>query len=270
MAVSLQLGLKQNQKLILTQSLKQGIELLQLSTIELSDRITEELLNNPVLEELEGSQAGIAESLDIFTEVNQNLSGDESAFDRAEERLAKYGDMGETSYSFSSEDDRKRNYLETVIAQVESLNQHLLWQAQMTAKNDREFALFESIITSLDENGFLAERPAAIAGDCAASKEMLESAIAKIRLFDPVGCAVSGVRESLLVQARHFYPDEPLMHRVIADYFSELENLNYEKIARGLNRGVSEVLVISKMIQGLAPFPAGSFRPAKRATSCLT
>jgi RNA polymerase sigma-54 factor len=51
MPVSVKLGLKQTQRLTLTQSLKQSIELLQLSTNELSQRISEELVENPVLEE---------------------------------------------------------------------------------------------------------------------------------------------------------------------------------------------------------------------------
>ena len=38
----------------MTQSLKQAIELLQLSTIELYEKITNELVDNPVLEEESG------------------------------------------------------------------------------------------------------------------------------------------------------------------------------------------------------------------------
>ncbi len=51
MTISLQTGLKQSQKLVMTRSLQQAIELLQLSTVELYDRISDELVENPVLEE---------------------------------------------------------------------------------------------------------------------------------------------------------------------------------------------------------------------------
>ncbi|HPI90681.1 MAG TPA: RNA polymerase sigma-54 factor, partial [Spirochaetota bacterium] len=132
MAVSLQLGLKQNQKLILTQSLKQAIELLQLSTLELADKISEELLNNPVLEEGEQSSSSDIDNANLVSEVSQNLSGDESTLNRAEEELDKYGDMGEAPFSISVEQDKKRDYLESVVAHVESLSEHLMWQAQLT------------------------------------------------------------------------------------------------------------------------------------------
>ena len=40
MAVSLQIGVKQRQKLVLTQSQRQGIEMLQMSTLELAEKIS--------------------------------------------------------------------------------------------------------------------------------------------------------------------------------------------------------------------------------------
>lgn len=43
---------RQTQKLVMTQDLRQSIELLSLSTLELSDKIQNELLENPLLDEM--------------------------------------------------------------------------------------------------------------------------------------------------------------------------------------------------------------------------
>lgn len=51
MNLSQSLVQKQTQKLVMTQDLRQSIELLPLSTLELSDRINSELVENPMLEE---------------------------------------------------------------------------------------------------------------------------------------------------------------------------------------------------------------------------
>ncbi|HOW81331.1 MAG TPA: RNA polymerase factor sigma-54 [Spirochaetota bacterium] len=260
MAVSLQLGLKQNQRLVLTQSLKQAIELLQLSTLELSERINEELLNNPVLEESDDFSAQLVPGeVDDLNRISENLSGDESALNREDDQLSKYGDISESVYAPTAEEDRKRAYLESIVAQAESLPDHLLWQAHLVAQDDKEMAVFESVITSLNENGFLSDDRSAIATGLSVPPELVDSVVSKIQLFDPVGCASADTRESLVIQARYFYPDELIVQKILAEHFTELENLNYEKIARGVNRSVAEVIEKSRLIQGLDPFPGRQY-----------
>jgi RNA polymerase sigma-54 factor len=51
MALEQKLSLKMSQKLIMTPSLQQAIKLLQLSKLELLEEVTQELVENPVLEE---------------------------------------------------------------------------------------------------------------------------------------------------------------------------------------------------------------------------
>lgn len=50
--LSQQLVHKQTQKLVMTADLRQSIELLPLSTLELADKIQAELIDNPLLEEV--------------------------------------------------------------------------------------------------------------------------------------------------------------------------------------------------------------------------
>ncbi len=117
MPVSLHVGIKQTQKLVMTQSLKQAIELLQLSTIELSERISEELLENPVIEE-DGQSLPSLESDDqsLLTGINQNLSGNETGFDTREEERMKFEDTSDSGYANRIDDDHKRDYFENAVA----------------------------------------------------------------------------------------------------------------------------------------------------------
>jgi len=257
MTISLQTGLKQSQKLVMTRSLQQAIELLQLSTVELYDRISKELVENPVLEE-EGNDLPLqaAAKPDVETGVTRNLSGDESLITRGEEQRINYEDASDTGYS--DDEDKRRSYLENITAQQESLSEHLLWQARLTAKDERELDIYQTIITSLNENGFLDEDPAELLKDTCSAGET-ERVLNAIRLFDPVGCAVRDVRESLLVQCGHFYPSDDVPRRIVADCFEHFEKLDYKKIAGTLGLPESEVLEKSRMIQNLDPYPGRQY-----------
>lgn len=258
MAISLQTGLKQSQKLAMTQSLKQAIELLQLSTVELYERISNELIENPVLEEDSAGISPAAGESDSMAGVVRNLSGDESLLTRSDEKRVNYEDASDAGYPGSEDDDKKRDYLESVIAQEESLSEHLLWQARLSACDERELNIYQTIITSLDENGFLKEDPAELLKDICVSEKTGEI-VAAIQLFDPVGCAVRGVRESLAVQCRHFYPSDTALRKIIDDCFDHFEKLDYRKIARKLNLPVSAVVEKSRHIQNLDPYPGRQY-----------
>ncbi|MBN2158666.1 MAG: RNA polymerase factor sigma-54 [Spirochaetes bacterium] len=255
MEISLRTGLKQSQKLVMTQSLKQAIELLQLSTIELYERISSELVENPVLEEEAPSTFNRAEGdSDIMSGVVRNLSGDESVLAGGDERRVDFGDASDSGFSGDRDSDRKRDYLEHIIADEESLSEHLQWQARLTARDERELIIYQTIITSLDENGFFCVDPSVLLKD-PDQVALADDILATIQHFDPVGCAVPDVRSSLRVQCGHFYPDDEVLQKIISDCFEYFEKLDYRKIARLLNLQVDQVLEKSKIIQSLDPYP---------------
>jgi RNA polymerase sigma-54 factor len=158
MAVSIRLGQKQSQKLVLTQSLRQSIEMLQLSTIELAEMISTELLENPVLEE--DNRAHLpsrdTEDKEVVSRINQRLTGDDSIYQRVEEQRLKYVDSSDRGYSsIIDDDDRKRKYIENSVLQEETLKDHLLWQARLIAQSEKELNMLERVITSINDNGLL-------------------------------------------------------------------------------------------------------------------
>ncbi|MCP4134650.1 MAG: RNA polymerase factor sigma-54 [bacterium] len=261
MAVSLQLGVKQTQKLVMTQTLRQAIEMLQLSTVEISERIAEEFLQNPVLEqESLSSLPTYAETNSIISGINRNLSGDDSVENRREEQRNSYDDTSDSGYSQVIGDyDNKIKYIENVMAHHETLIEHLLWQARLTAADESEYGIYEAIITSLDDTGVFAVTPADFAVENDWSEDQVLAILESIKLFDPVGCGTTGVKETLVVQARHFYPDNELLDKILTRYFLELEKLEYDKISKELNISVNDVIKTSKFIHNLDPFPGRQY-----------
>ncbi len=244
----------------MTQSLKQAIELLQLSTIELYEKITNELVDNPVLEEESGSGTSPLPGDSGQTDgAVRDLTADETRLARADERSVQYDDGSDQGYAAGEDDEKKRHSLENFYAHEESLSEHLLWQARMTARNEKEFGVYESIITSLDENGFLPGDESELFTESSAGPEAVENALAVIRLFDPVGCAVKNVRESLSVQCAHFYPSDEVLLKMVCDCFEMLEKLDYQKISRVLAIPLPVIVDKSKLIQKLDPYPGRQY-----------
>lgn len=250
MKSGLNINIKQSQKLVMTQSLRQSIEMLQMSTIELSELISQEFLENPMLEDVSAPRS------EDYREdmVNRNLSGDE-----ADNTSAPEGDVPENSYDADiaknyDEDDKNRHFLENAVTTRESLKDHLLWQARMTAADNDELDLYEEIITLLDDNGFIKY------GDLASiTHDKLDAVVDNINHFDPVGCAAHGVRESLLIQSKYFFPEDPVLHKMIAEHFGDIEKLDYNNISKAMELPLNTVIEKSRLLQNLNPFPGRSF-----------
>ena len=85
MAIHQKLQTRLSQKLVLTPSLQQAIKLLPMSTVELADHLTQELVENPVLEEIpdEGTPPEPAEQ-DGKTAADQPATPDAEPADRGD------------------------------------------------------------------------------------------------------------------------------------------------------------------------------------------
>jgi RNA polymerase sigma-54 factor len=255
MDLSAKISLKQTGKLALTRQLVQSIELLQLSNVELAEKISSELLENPVLEE-ENSlvlQASSDSERELLSTVDKELSGDEPANETKEAWDAEY-DEKSTPYD-SYDDDHKRSFIENAVAQKETLEEHLINQSSLVAKDESELLLFETIITSLDDNGFLTVSPEEIAEAGSIEIRKVNDAIATINHFDPIGCGARNVNESLIVQAMQIYPDDEILLKILIEYFIDLEKLDYGKIAAALHITTAEIIRKSKLVHNLEPFP---------------
>lgn len=259
MPVSLKVGLKQKQKLIMTQSQLQAIELLQLSTIELSEKISEELVENPVIED-DSQSMPLPDTVEMSSQnnVSKNLNENEFEFSRKDEQLNYFGDSSDSGYMNKDDDDKKRKFFENAVAVEESLSEHLLWQARLTAKDADELFIYQEIITSLDENGFLTMDLSEFISDKFNEKE-IDEILKAIQVFDPVGCGSKDVQTSLIIQAKHFYPDDKSLNAILEEYFEDLEKLNYDKISKSLNISINEISEKSQLIQNLDPFPGRQY-----------
>ncbi len=259
MAISTKLGFKQTSKLALTQHLIQSIKLLQLSNIELAEKISTELLDNPVLEEDKITQSITSDENgkdeDLISGVIKELSGDESIFKRREEKDLIYENFSDNIYSRIAEDDKKQRFIENAITQDETLKEHLISQAHLIAKDENELTLLEIIITSVDDNGFLNMNNEEIAKENNISEDQVQKILFIINGLDPIGCGTKNIQESLVVQAEQLHPEDKVLLMILKDHFLDLEKMQYNKIAKDLHITNADVIQKSRLVHNLAPYP---------------
>lgn len=252
MGVNLGLGLRQTTGLVMTQSMRQAIEMLQLSTIELVQSINQELLENPLLElEDDINQEADFDESDI--DFDQLAAPDSSENDFEIEETAALEGEGEYQ-DYDTPTDRV-NVLERIVEQHESLAEHLLSQINVITNLPVKHSLLENIVTMLDDNGFLPEDPETLARLWSFPRTEIEIAIDFISELEPIGCALGSVEHTLLRQSEILYPRNKLLHLVLKNYFSDLQKLQYQRIAQQLSVEVDQIYALSELLHSLNPFP---------------
>jgi RNA polymerase sigma-54 factor len=98
-----------------------------------------------------------------------------------------------------------------------------------------------------------------IAEMCDSSSENVENFLFKIQSFDPVGVCARGLRECLLIQAKHLGLDNTIVTSIINNHLNHLENKNYKAIAKALKIDIDEVISSVKIIKSLEPRPGREF-----------
>jgi len=268
MALDLRLQVKLSQQLVMTPQLQQAIKLLQLSRMELVDVVTQELAENPLLEEgLEGKderEETVAEesATEEITETppEQELKGEAEGMGDIDWQTYLEG------YSLSSgdsrdayEDSEERPSYESLLTKPSNLTDHLMWQLNLSSIDDRERVAAAEIIGNLDEAGYLQATPEELAETSGLDPELIGRALEKVQQFDPAGIAARNLQECLLLQLERLDLKESLAAVILRDFISELEGRKYPVIAKALKISLDEVLAAAKMISDLDPRPGRAY-----------
>ena len=103
-----------------------------------------------------------------------------------------------------------RDILETVTVSGNGLQDHLIWQFELTNFSETDQVIARTIIDSIDEDGYLRTSTADILAHLDSSLEAeldeVEAVLHRIQQFDPIGVAARNLQESLQLQLQAFAP----------------------------------------------------------------
>jgi RNA polymerase sigma-54 factor len=273
-----------NQQLALTPQLQQAIRLLQLSQLELAAELRQLAESNPLLEFAEDAsqeEQDEAEADGEFDNEFEPLNGSGSASSSASDANDEAPEWTEPEISSdepidfssingngsgsSSSNNRDDEGMEPQSAATESLQEHLLWQLNLTPMDPRAKAIATVLIDALNTDGYLAEGIdavlAALPPHLKATHEEVEAVRRRLQQFDPAGVASIDLPDCLRAQLEQFDADTPyrdLALRIVENELELLARNDMAKLARRLHATEEETTAAAILIRSLDPRPGAA------------
>ena len=238
------LNLVPSQHLTLTPKMRQTLQVLQLSTLELSQKINDALEDNPLLE--------ICESSEEVSEGNTS-EGDQELYWNAE------GDDPE----------------EWETPAEKTLSSHLLEQAGCLPLSEKDSGLLRWLIGCLDNDGFLPESLEEISQSAPFPKDETELedwhvALSLLQSFDPPGIGAKDANDSLLLQLKHLLNRKlvgtelaKLTEATLRNHLTLVAKHRYDELKNKLGCSTEEIKSVLEVISRLTPRPAAEFSADK-------
>ncbi len=243
----------------------QLMKLLQVPTLELDQRIKQEIEENPALEEGRDDK----EDLGDQTEQDDHEDHNDDDFD-----LSDYFEDDVPDYKTQANNKAKDEEERSIpLSGERSFNQRLSEQLGLLNLSEKEFVIADVIIGNLDESGYLKRALDAIVDDLAFSMnidctefEVLD-ALKIVQDLDPAGIGARSLKECLWLQISRKQDGNIARFtakKIIEDCFDEFTKKHYEKILRKLEIEESDLKEALDEILKLNPKPGGSTREAAK------
>jgi RNA polymerase sigma-54 factor len=275
MALEQKLNLRLSQKLIMTPSLQQAIKLLQMTKLELQEEVTQELTENPLLEEIqeappEGERAeaeegqaetaeGPEQAADAPAPAETAPEPEADSFDEIdyESYFQDYMDLSYTPQAPAEEVESRP--LDAVLSRPQGLAEHLTWQLEMSSLGPRQKEIAQAIIGNIDESGYLRASFEEIAAMGPYSLDEVEIVLHHVQDFDPPGVGARDLRECLLLQISFHDMEGTPVETIIKDHFDLLEHRRFRELAHILGCPLEEAMTFVDTIRHLDPKPGKKY-----------
>lgn len=255
MKIGLNIGLQQ--RLVMTPRLQQALKLLQMPTQELQQVLKQEVLQNPLLEEVDENEETVdEEAVEVSTE--EEAKRQESSEDGEKTEDINWDDYFETGFGIGSgyaEEEEREDFLERVPVAKQNFSDYLLSQLRLVTDDEKELAIGEYIIGSLDNSGYLTCPLKEVADTFDTTEEETEKILKMIQAFDPPGVGARDLKECLLIQLEAKGLLGSITERIIKDYFEEFKQKKYLELSKKLKISMKDIQEQARIIGALNPKP---------------
>ncbi|MDR0530318.1 MAG: RNA polymerase factor sigma-54 [Bacteroidales bacterium OttesenSCG-928-I14] len=240
-----QLSYKQQQKFSPQQI--QQTKLLELTTLEVENRINEELEENPVLEEIPepdeyGSQIERLNKSDTF--LGGSLRED-------------------NVHSYKFQQNGSLNRWEMVYAEPESFHEYLLNQLKLKELSEEEIKIGQYIIGNMDDNGYIRQSFQTLSDDISfqyghdVSISEIKKVLESIQGLDPPGIGAGDLQECLLLQLRRkkITPIRCLVIDILEKHFAIFAKKHYDSLCKIYNISKENLKDVIREVALLNPKP---------------
>ena len=282
------LQLRIGQQLTMTPQLQQAIKLLQLSTLELQQEIQEVLESNPLLEvnEQQASDANSDNNSENLEEAFSATTNTEKATTDGSEDASASIDEISTTEAMEKNDIPEELNIDTTWEESysagtsntgavsspgedytyqgetsDSIQDHLLWQMELTPFSETDRTVAIAIIEAVDEAGYLtvsSEEILESVGIEGLELDEVEAVLKRINVFDPIGVAAKSIADCLIIQLNQFELNTPYLKEsklIISEHIDLLGNRDYRQLMRKTRLKEDQLREVMRLIQSLNPRP---------------
>ena len=244
----------------------QSMEILQLASMALQERIDQELSDNPVLIDLRDSSpaeteteteeaAPAAPEEPAETPEFEGPEGDDWSDSFGEHRLSRA--------ALSEEADRKHDAMQNMASRPQSLHDDLSDQLSFLDSNPTVRSLAEYIIYNLDDNGYLKHELPDVVRDFGGDATLAdaEEALALIQKLEPLGVGARNLRECLLLQLTPDVPSRDVLQVLISNHLDDLQQNRLPTIEKKTGISIEQIKEAIEHLRRLNPKPGARFAP---------
>lgn len=235
----------------------QVMNMVMLPHAELAERVKQELIENPALEE--GHESDPEESVDSQTE--ETRSEEEISMDD----YADVDDIPESTLRRYYEGQKGAD--EIPFAEEQSLQESLNEQLPLTELSERDQQIASFLVGSLDDDGYLRRSLLGISDDLAiyqgveVSEAHLIYILSVVQSLEPTGVGARSLQECLLLQLERRKPTEEvqLARKLVRDHFDELTHKQIERLSESTGPNEESLRAAIRLITSLNPTPGLDF-----------
>ncbi|MBR5641215.1 MAG: RNA polymerase factor sigma-54 [Firmicutes bacterium] len=231
-----ELKIEQSQKLALTPSLLQAINVLQLNTMQLEQYVQEQLLSNPMLEVDESERADEPKAID-WAEYARSVAYEPERQDE------------------DPEDDVR----ETASRSGVTLAEYLSTELQFSKLREDILPVCLYIACCLDEDGYLRVSLEEIAEQTGADVDTILQALLHVQGMEPAGVGARNLTECLSLQLIRAGLDTPLAMLLVKEHLEDIAANRIGALAKELGVKPAAVQDTCDLIRTLDPKPGRQF-----------
>lgn len=245
--------------------------MLQMSTLDLQQEIQQVLDSNMMLEiddDDNAFQTGAADT--VKTESLDTVLSDESMQTAIPDELpidSSWEDTYEQTFEAGTNTAEVVEF-ETQRSHAATLQEHLLWQVELTRFSERDHAIAMAIIDSIDNDGYLITTPDDIYQGLQSQIDDLEldevnAVLHRIQQFDPTGVAALNLSDCLrlqLLQLPDITPYKTAALLVVSKYLNLLASHDQLKLMNAAKLTERQLTSVVALIRSLDPKPGAKIQ----------
>ena len=242
MALRMEMGLQQKLELRMTLApqIIQSIEILQLPLLVLEQRIRQELVENPVLEELEMRQGPAGEVTTTDSDIPPQAQKATDELMHLDKMVRDYPE-GARPAVVHGEKDKKHEAMQNTAARAMSLQDFLFNQFNLLDITPEQRLIGENIIYNIDDSGYLQSSIDEIAAASnGARQEDIEAVLKLVQTLDPPGVGARDLRECLLLQLTDA-DAHPLVKQLIDNHLEDIHMNRFPKIMKETGHSAEQI-----------------------------